>query len=151
MRPLVLFCVAVTLLQTGCAARIARVGTDTSQFTTRDQVHQALGRPDASGGAEGETYEDYCYQGKVAENMRASVLFLVSVGSLGLVDFYYVPCELLRACWMPLVGYDLHFQYDGEGKVTKHTVEGVPGMPWPLDELRKQPAADPLAADTKPN
>ena len=73
--------------------------------------HQAsrctrFGKPQATGDAEGRQYDRFCYHGKVSENFRAGFLVLVSVETLWISDFYLVPCELGRACWMPLWGYE---------------------------------------------
>jgi hypothetical protein len=148
MRPVVLVCAFSALLSGGCAVLVARSGKDPSEATTRDDVHQAFGTPVAVGGADGEKYEDFCYHGKVAENMRASLMMLAWYGSLGWYDLYAFPCETCRACWMPLVGYDLRFYYDANGNVTRHSIDGVPGMPWPLRDLHKTPpSSDPLLAE----
>jgi hypothetical protein len=139
MRPMLCLCAATALLSGGCAALIAHSGTDPGRAATRAQVRQTFGEPAATGGADGEPYEDFCCHAKVAENLRASVLLLTSYYSLGLADLYYVPCEVGRVGWKALRGYDLRFYYDADGRVTKYTIDGVPGMPWPLDGLPPSP------------
>jgi hypothetical protein len=60
--------------------------------------------------------------------LRASLLLLTAYYSLGLADLYYAPCEVGRVGWETLPGYDLRFDYDETGKVSKYTLDGVPGM-----------------------
>lgn len=142
MRPPLFLCAVAMLCSAGCASLIARTGTDPSEITTREQVHQAFGSPTASGGSDGERYEDFCCHAKVAENFRACLLYMTSFYTLGLADLYFVPCEVGRAGWKTIRGYDLRFYYDTNGTVTKHTIDGVPGMPWPLHDLYKKGNAD---------
>jgi len=132
---------------------LARSGIDPGYSKTRDAVHATFGEPVASGVTDGgEQYEDYCCHRKVSENFRASVLWLIAFSSFGLTDFYYFPCELGRAGWKTIRGYDLRFQYDAEGRVTKHLIDGTPGMEWPLDAVRPSaPAAlPPSGSDDRP-
>jgi hypothetical protein len=143
MRMALFFC-AAALLGSGCAGMLARSGIDPGYAKTRQQVHETFGEPLASGVTEGgEQYEDYCCHHKVSENLRASVLWLITYSSLGLADFYYFPCEIGRTAWKAVRGYDLRFQYDAEGRVTKHLIDGVPGMEWPFDALHQSAAAAP--------
>jgi hypothetical protein len=139
MRPALFVCVA--LLGGGCAGMLARSGIDPGYAKTREQVHETFGNPATSGVTEGgEQYEDYCCHRKVSENLRASVLWLMALSSFGLTDFYYVPCELGRTGWKTIRGYDLRFVYDAEGRVTKHLIDGTPGMEWPLDGVHNSTA-----------
>jgi hypothetical protein len=141
MRPLRLLTTATVLLTSGCAALVAHSGTDPSHITTREQVHQTFGEPVAGSNADGEWYEDFRCHGKVAENLRASLLLLTSYYTAGLADLYQFPCEVGRAGWKALWGYGLRFYYDADGRVLRHTIDGVPGMPWPLDGLPTPPAS----------
>jgi hypothetical protein len=132
MRPILFLCAATALLGSGCASCIARSGLDPERITTREQAHEIFGEPVASGTRDGQQYEDFRYHAKVAENARAVMLMYQAYQSVGLADFVYTPVEAGRAGWNTLRGYDIHFQYDASGAVTKYTVEGLEGMAWPL-------------------
>lgn len=138
MRPVLLLLTATALLSSGCAACIARMGTDPGHAHSREEVHEMFGQPAAVEGADDHLHEDFCYHGKVAENLQAAVLALCSLETLGLMDIYLFPYEIGRAGWNTLWGYDLRFYYNDTGKVTNYTINGTPGMDWPFDGMLKR-------------
>ncbi len=139
MRWLLFPCAIIALASGCCASYIARSGLNPAQPTTREEVHELFGTPVASGKKEkdGGSYEEFSYHGKVAENSRAVWLWLAGFYTLGTADLFYVPEELTRAWWESSVrGYDLRFQYDRDGNVTKCLVDGQPAIRWPLADSR---------------
>jgi hypothetical protein len=131
-----LLCACAFLFSGGCGSLIARSGTDPSELATRDQVHQALGQPVATEVGDRGSSEDYRCHAKVAENTRAALLFLEDFYTLGLADLCFVPYEVGRYGWKAVSGYDLRFHYDETGRVTECTIDGVPAMPWPLQDSK---------------
>jgi hypothetical protein len=125
-------CAVIALSSTGCAAYIAGSGADLSRYTTRDQVRASFGEPIKSNTNDDEASEDFRCRVRLAENARAVMLMHSSLYSLGLADLVYVPVETGRVGWHALFGYDVHFQYDAAGKVKSYTIDGLPGMEWPL-------------------
>src|SRR4051812_31113575 len=112
MRAWALIAIACVLCISGCAAMIARSGTDLSVYRTPEDVRYDYGEPIGNVVTENYHYEEFRSRRKVSEGGRAWELELDSLRTLGLAEFVQVPLELFRVVRTIIIGQTVHFYYD---------------------------------------
>ena len=145
---------SATVLTSGCSMLIARSGKDVSNLTTRDDVHREFGEPDQTGVAEGHPYEDYWTRRKKMTSDCLSLGLGMTYGTFELIAF---PVELWSLSKGTVLGKNLRFAYDDQGRVMRVFLDGETVLYHSLDrwaveeyerekkaaETPKQPTSDP--------
>jgi YD repeat-containing protein len=119
-----LFLVPV-LFSSGCAASLARLGTDPTKLETKEEVRAQFGEPDKSGVVEGLCYEEYSTRRKIATEApwaEGEVMFFAM--TLGLIEIPLLSHELYRTTKGAAAGQRLRFTYDHLGRVIRIDLDG---------------------------
>lgn len=130
MRITYLLFLVLALASSGCAAKIAGLGTDPTKFETIEEVHAKFGQPDAGGtldGKDGAFYEDYITRRKIATYPLCTSgpgYGIALVMTLGTVDLLMISNELCLSAKRTLTGQTLRFIYDNNGKLIKLQLDG---------------------------
>ena len=66
MRVVRLVLALTAVLPAGCAALVAKTGTDTTRFATREQVRAEFGPPDETGEEKDEPFDQFRTRRKIA-------------------------------------------------------------------------------------
>jgi hypothetical protein len=125
MRAVFCLLVASLLPSAGCSWLIASSGINLETLPTREQVQAEFGSPRASGEVEGKPYEDYRTHRKISEGYYRNEGFaMFYVMTLGFGEFVLFPCEVGSTAKQVLVGQNLRFIYDENGKVKEVRRDG---------------------------
>ena len=126
MRSACLLLIASTPLLGGCSCLVASSGKDLRLLTTKGEVRAQMGEPTRSGVVEGKAFDEYRTRRKISEEgtvrmAGAGMGFAMTFGASELITF---PVELCTAGGRTLMGQDVRFVYDAEGKVTERFLDG---------------------------
>ena len=113
----VVLVIASAFLTSGCSVFIASCGKDLSTLKDGDQVRQEFGKPEACGVQNGTAFEDFKSACKVSDGNRATGLLMLAGMTLGLSELIMFPNEVYREWRSTVVGQDIRFYYDQEGKL----------------------------------
>lgn len=94
-------------------------GTNIARLKTRDQVHQALGKPSNFGlrnENDGE-FEEFQTRGKLADPKTGDYNMILDAASLGLLELYLFPKTLGELTFTTCVGQTVRIDYDQNGNV----------------------------------
>jgi hypothetical protein len=105
------------MLPTGCSTLIADSGKNLGELKTREQVHTYFGEPAKTGTADGKDYEVYYTHRKIAEGQleRWSKGMGIAM-TLGMLELYYFPEELVYLAKHTLAGQEMTFVYNDTGR-----------------------------------
>jgi hypothetical protein len=133
MRLVSLLLFACVLPSSGCAALIARSGTDLNALKTKEEIHALLGEPVACGVANGEAFEEYHTRRKISDDaiLRLGEGYaMMMILTCGAIDVLYVPQELYLVGRNTLLGQKVRVIYDCSGTVTGVCLDSNPFAPW---------------------
>jgi hypothetical protein len=112
----------------GCAAMIARSGTDPTYLKTKEEIHANFGEPIMSGkldGMDGAFYEDYFTRRKIAtEYPNAEGEVMCFAMTLGTLEVLLVSQELYLTTKRAIAGQTLRFTYDKDAKLINVQMDG---------------------------
>lgn len=125
MRYALLLLLVPTLLATGCAAVIARVGIDPYSFETRAGVRKRLGEPTLTTTDEdGDAIEEYRSRRKYAEPLRSHYCVLGFIMTWGVGEFIQSPVEVGKLARRILIGQTLRFTFSPDGSIRSVKIDG---------------------------
>lgn len=116
--PGMLMLIAITLFQCGYSTLIARSGKNVEIWETREQIREVLGTPMTTGIEEGREFDDFVTCKKIEEDSRIYGLSVSFAMTCGFSEFITFPNEAYRAIRNMIVGTDLRFYYDANGRIT---------------------------------
>jgi hypothetical protein len=108
----------------GCAAIIAKSGKNIDTLTTREEVHKKLGAPDSTELNEDQWTDTYLTRQKISEWRRGGGEGLYFAMSFGLTEFEAFPAEIYLLGRRTLLGQELSFHYDADGRVVDVYLDG---------------------------
>jgi hypothetical protein len=116
----------------GCSMLIASSGKDLSQLKTRDEVREQFGEPMMSCNEEGRDFDDFRSHRKIAYQLRTAGYSMSLAMTLGLGEFITFPYEVYETGKDVIVGQDVRFYYDENGRTTECLVNGDRPYNWSL-------------------
>jgi hypothetical protein len=119
MRVVRLVLALTAVLPAGCAALVAKTGTDTTRFATREQVRAEFGPPDETGEEKDEPFDQFRTRRKIADSHHSASLGMSWAMTFGLADLVEFPRELILVGGRLWDGQDLRFEYDASGRVVR--------------------------------
>lgn len=140
----------MTPFASGCAALIARSGTDLTCLQTKEEIHAQLGVPSTAGVEEGRYFEEYRTRRKIAQPMKyfGPGYAMGIVLTCGVSELICVPTELYLVCHRGLLGQTVRVTYDVADTVYNVELNGnslylfgpSPNHGPTLDDTRPAPA-----------
>jgi hypothetical protein len=159
MRIACLLCLVSAALSGGCAGMIARTGIDPTELKTKEEVRARFGEPTVIGsldGTDGAFYEDYFTHRKIATHpdRTSSPGYVMGLFmTLGTLDLFLVPEELLLTAKRTVVGQTLRFTYDKNEKLLKLELDGDTdefGGFYLSQKVLRDPSLFPVNPDSSP-
>src|SRR5262249_32061590 len=120
----------------GCGAIMTQTGTNVSNLTTKDMVHQEFGQPKAAGVENGHAYEEFLTYKKIAEPEAGEGVAILDFSTLFLAELVLTPMEIYRAADGAIEGQTLHFAYDEKGNVVDIHCNGKPAYLPPFNAAK---------------
>jgi hypothetical protein len=116
---------ALAVSSTGCSLLLMRTGTDID-LGSRDDVHRELGSPTSTNEEHGQHCEEYFTRRKIAESYSTTQLEAMShFRTLFIFEPIVFPIEFYTAIKRSVVGQQIQFTYDADGKITSICRDGI--------------------------
>jgi hypothetical protein len=125
----------------GCTGLIAGAGKDLGKVSSREEMHAVLGKPVASGVAEGKQYEEFRTRKVIAQDQtgtgEAYVIYWAS--TFGTIELIGVPYQLWLLGKRTLLGQTIRVTYEQDGAIGEverdgQSVLGIFGRHRPFQE-----------------
>jgi YD repeat-containing protein len=111
----------------GCSLMIARSGLDLDRFKTREQVQGCFGHPITTGTEEGKTFECYRTHRKISDETGYKMNLGMGVAmTFGIGEVIAFPYELILVGRRTIVGQEVWFSYDEQGRVISRSLDDGP-------------------------
>lgn len=136
MRAIYFALIAAALSSAGCAGMIVGSGQNLSDLKDQAAVQAAFGSPTAAGEADGRPFEEFTTRRKIAEPWRvAPGMAMMYAMTLGLGEVVLLPVELYRTGRRTILGQQLRFTYDADGRVAAIRWDGD-SVWWGIEATR---------------
>jgi hypothetical protein len=134
MRIVCFLLITATTLVSGCAARIARSGTDLTPLKSKEEIHAKLGKPVRTGIEESQFFEEYRTHRKIADPNPFKYFgpgyAMAVILTCGLCEPICVAGELCRVSRQTVLGQTVRVTYDSTGSVTNIYLDGESLFEW---------------------